>query len=213
MPYKDLATRQTAHAKKLARAKDARYRMRHPERARAKVIKWRTEHPEDYHASIIKSREKQRAKRLAQNPEERPPRPERFRERDRRYYAQNPAAARAKTAQWRAKNRPKLQAYAREYARSHRAASRMKSKQRRARKAHAPVNDFTHVQWVTMQASYDHRCAYCGKRAKGHLTQDHITPLSKGGSHTLHNIVPACRLCNFKKHTNPPPIPVQPLLL
>lgn len=87
------------------------------------------------------------------------------------------------------------------------------AQRRRARKANAPMNDFTAQQWRDMQAAYDHRCAYCGKRAKGHLTQDHITPLSQGGSHTLSNIVPACQSCNSKKHTGPPLTPVQPFLL
>ena len=83
----------------------------------------------------------------------------------------------------------------------------------RARKANAPINDFTAAQWREMQGAYDHRCAYCGKRAKGKLTQDHITPLSKGGSHTVSNIVPACRSCNSQKHAGPPLTQVQPLLL
>lgn len=83
----------------------------------------------------------------------------------------------------------------------------------RARKVQAPINDFTTAQWLEIQAAYDHRCAYCGKRAKGHLTQEHITPLSKGGSHTASNIVPACRSCNSRKHDGPPLCPVQPFLL
>jgi 5-methylcytosine-specific restriction endonuclease McrA len=64
-----------------------------------------------------------------------------------------------------------------------------------------------------MQTHYDHRCVYCGKRAKGHLTQDHLTPLAKGGNHTKNNIVPACRKCNAIKGTRGPLVPVQPLLL
>lgn len=92
---------------------------------------------------------------------------------------------------------------------SHRASE----KKRRAQKKNALVNDFTAIQWRTMQEHYNHCCAYCGRRAKGHLTQDHITPLSQGGSHTLSNIIPACRSCNSKKQTGPVLKPVQPLLL
>jgi 5-methylcytosine-specific restriction endonuclease McrA len=73
------------------------------------------------------------------------------------------------------------------------------------------MNDFTEAEWQAMKAHYNHRCAYCGKRQK-RLTQDHITPLSKGGSHTATNIVPACRSCNARKGTRPPLRPVQPLL-
>jgi 5-methylcytosine-specific restriction endonuclease McrA len=84
---------------------------------------------------------------------------------------------------------------------------------RRARKAQALHNDLTHAQWLEIQAVQNHRCYYCGKRYKGRLTQDHITPLIDGGSHTLHNVIGACQSCNSKKHTGPPLKPVQPLLL
>jgi 5-methylcytosine-specific restriction endonuclease McrA len=87
----------------------------------------------------------------------------------------------------------------------------MQSKRRAARKG-APVNDFTAQQWASMKEHYRHCCVYCGKKQK-RLTQDHIVPLIKGGSHTYSNIVPACRSCNAKKGTGAVLVPVQPLLL
>jgi 5-methylcytosine-specific restriction endonuclease McrA len=39
-------------------------------------------------------------------------------------------------------------------------------------------------------------CCYCDARAT-HL--DHVEPLSKGGSDTESNIVPACAKCNLSK--------------
>ena len=99
---------------------------------------------------------------------------------------------------WQRANKEKMHAYGRKY---------------RANKYNAAINDFTHTQWLMLQESFDHRCAYCGKRRKGHLTQDHLTPLSKGGNHTLTNIIPACQSCNSKKNAGPPLTPVQPLLL
>jgi 5-methylcytosine-specific restriction endonuclease McrA len=80
---------------------------------------------------------------------------------------------------------------------------------RRALHAQAPINDFTKEQWTAMQEEYKHQCAYCTKRAKGKLTRDHIVPLSKGGSHTASNIVPACRSCNSKKRSGPILAPIQ----
>jgi 5-methylcytosine-specific restriction endonuclease McrA len=84
---------------------------------------------------------------------------------------------------------------------------------RRSRKYSAAICDFTKQQWIALQEAFKHRCAYCGKRAKGKLTQDHIVPLSKGSNHTLSNIVPACLSCNQKKNNGKPIVPVQPLLL
>lgn len=100
-----------------------------------------------------------------------------------------------------------------QYRQSHRAEMREYQKRYKARKRNAQICDFTHTEWLEMQEHYKHRCAYCDKRAKGKLTQDHITPLSKGGNHTKSNIVPACRSCNCRKHAGPPLKPIQPLLL
>ena len=82
---------------------------------------------------------------------------------------------------------------------------------RRARLHNAPVNDLTAAQWIAIKILYHWRCVYCGKKMVA-LTQDHITPLTKGGNHTMENIVPSCKSCNSKKHIGPPIVPVQPLL-
>ena len=67
----------------------------------------------------------------------------------------------------------------------------------RAQKRGAP-SDLTVKQWRAKLAAYGNHCAYCGVWSKA-LTQDHIRPLSKGGHHTVSNIVPACRSCNSRK--------------
>lgn len=115
-----------------------------------------------------------------------------------RYYATNRERVRGIRAAWKKTNPEK---------------NRASSRRHDALKRGATISDFTAVQWHEMQEHYAHRCAYCGKRSKGHLTQDHITPLSRGGNHTLSNIVPACRCCNSKKGKGPPLAPVQPLML
>ena len=40
-------------------------------------------------------------------------------------------------------------------------------------------------------------CHYCG--ACGNTTIDHVVPISKGGAHSIENIVPACQPCNSSK--------------
>lgn len=40
------------------------------------------------------------------------------------------------------------------------------------------------------------RCQYCGRVAE---CLDHVTPRSKGGTHTWENIVACCRACNVRK--------------
>lgn len=103
--------------------------------------------------------------------------------------------------------------YMRAYRKANPEKARIYTQRHKARKLNAKINDFTSAQWKAMQEQYGYRCVYCNKRYKGHLTQDHITPLIQGGNHTMSNIVPACQPCNSKKHIKSPPVPVQPLLL
>lgn len=193
MPYKDPAKR------------NARQRAQHaadPERQRAYVRADAAAHPEKRRIRT----KAHRARHLAQ-----------CRERDRATAARerllHPERNRVRQAKHRATHKEDINARARARQAEHPEETRAKGARRRALKAHAPINDFTAQQWRDMQTAYDHRCVYCGKRAKGHLTQDHLTPLSKGGNHTLSNILPACNSCNSRKRDRAVLVPVQPLLL
>lgn len=46
---------------------------------------------------------------------------------------------------------------------------------------------------------YQQPCLYCGSREN--ITLDHVIPLARGGTHSIGNLVPACRPCNVSKHT------------
>jgi 5-methylcytosine-specific restriction endonuclease McrA len=83
---------------------------------------------------------------------------------------------------------------------------------RRATKYNAEMKDFTAYEWEAVKMAYGHRCAYCGQKSES-LEQDHITPIRKGGNHTLSNSVPACRACHAHKGVNKPLVPVQPMLI
>ncbi len=41
-------------------------------------------------------------------------------------------------------------------------------------------------------------CQYCGREARN-LTLDHVTPRSRGGTHSWENVVTACISCNHRK--------------
>ena len=52
-------------------------------------------------------------------------------------------------------------------------------------------------EWDAKKLQYNNKCAYCG--AVGKLTKDHILPVTRGGSDTIDNIIPACWPCNQRK--------------
>jgi len=76
--------------------------------------------------------------------------------------------------------------------------SRIKVAKRRALRNNT-VSTFTVAQWEESKEFFKFECAYCGLKANK-FDQDHIVPLSKGGSHVKSNIIPSCEYCNGSKH-------------
>lgn len=164
----------------------------------------------------LKSKAKYLANRkemLARQLQYRTEHPERFRAVQRRHKTIHHEKILSRTRELYAVNREKILKRKQAWYKAHPEAGVHQRNKRRALKNNSPRNDLTCQQWQDIQAAQNHCCAYCKKRCKGRLTQDHITPLSKGGSHTLHNVIGACKSCNSRKWTRDILSPVQPLLL
>lgn len=191
---RDRARRPHAHAE--ARA---RYQARHPERIRA-LQRLREQ------ANAQRIAEQHRARRAANSAH--------MRRLEYAWRKAHPERSRQYTRAWRERNIESRRLYDHTYAQANPDKIREKGARRRARERNAPVNDFTAKQWRAMCKAAGYLCAYCRQKFSfKDLTQDHITPLSKGGAHTLSNIIPACRSCNSRKHTKDVLAPVQPFLL
>ena len=72
----------------------------------------------------------------------------------------------------------------------------LKNKRNRLKKI--AIGSHTFGEWEILKAQYNWICPCCNK--KKFLTEDHIVPLSRGGSDNIENIQPLCKSCNSKKH-------------
>ena len=79
--------------------------------------------------------------------------------------------------------------------------SRMAQAKRRALSM-ASYGIVTQGEWNEIKTRHHFTCLSCGKQEpKISLTQDHIVPLSRGGSNLANNIQPLCLPCNVHKFT------------
>lgn len=88
---------------------------------------------------------------------------------------------------WRKRNRDKVKLY------------HKMSKARRRAKVREARGSFNGSDWLERLALFNYRCVYCGSKRRK-LTVDHWIPLSRGGTNSKGNIVPACSPCNSHKH-------------
>lgn len=182
------------------RARSLAWRNNHIEKARESTRNWRAANPEkvstyakNYTLSETqRQKTRERAALWAKN------NPERHRENGRKHYAANPERFRENKRRWVSANKEKDLASKRKWDKTHPENKREHCAKRRARKRGAAVNDLTYVQWADVLIRYRHTCFYCGN-VPNKLEQDHVLPLSRGGNHTISNIVPACGYCNRSK--------------
>jgi hypothetical protein len=97
-----------------------------------------------------------------------------------------------------AANRQKLMEATADWARRHPEEISEKNRRRYAR-SRGVTPELTVGEWSALLAAYGLRCAYCRKALGSRVTLDHMIPLSRGGTHSLDNIVPACLTCNSSK--------------
>jgi 5-methylcytosine-specific restriction endonuclease McrA len=109
------------------------------------------------------------------------------------YREENREAIRLRQAEYRQKNPMQWRDWAR------RNAAKVAERNFNRRSTLGVGGGVSQRDWDRAVASYDGKCAYCNERPEGALSMDHVVPVSRGGSHSIGNIVPACLSCNSSK--------------
>lgn len=120
------------------------------------------------------------------------------RERMKRWADTNRDVVRERYRMWRAENPDKARAASRAYVAANPEKVREHGKIRRVRLLGADVRIVTPRDWRRLCGRYRNRCAYC--EADGPLQKDHIIPITRGGRHSIGNLLPACKSCNSSKN-------------
>jgi len=126
------------------------------------------------------------------------------------YYLKNKDSFNKKQAIRRSVNRDEINQYFRKRYQSHKEEESLRKKiyhrnnpeisnnasaRRRVRKLN---NGVFLVTLKELKALYNASCFYCGFNAN--IEIDHVIPISRGGRHSIGNLVPACITCNRSKN-------------
>lgn len=120
-------------------------------------------------------------------------------ERRRKTYARNATTIRARNQRWKVAHREEARRYSAKYQQDHHQWMLHVSALRRARLRGADDGTVT-LLTLTDLVDRTTTCPYC----KALLTTenrslDHMQPLTKGGRHSISNLMPCCRACNSRK--------------
>jgi len=102
-------------------------------------------------------------------------------EKARQWYREHKQVVIDRSKVWKKANKDKVNAGSRAYASRRRGA----------------VGRYSVKDYMRLKLLYSGMCAYCNERPANSI--DHVTPLSKGGSNTIGNILPVCTYCNSSK--------------
>jgi len=99
---------------------------------------------------------------------------------------------------WRKNNPDKQREASRKWKQEHTDQNSIIENKRRSRK-HENGGTYTIQEWQTLCNKYGNKCLSC-KRTDVKLTQDHVIPISLGGTNTIDNIQPLCKSKQFLLH-------------
>ena len=119
------------------------------------------------------------------------------------YYENNKDKILKKAKEYRIKNKEKILSFLKEYRKTYNYKISKRNSENK-RRTLTKSGDVTTIQLRELIEGAK-KCYWCeSKINKKDYHIDHFVPLSKGGSHTISNLVIACPKCNLKKNAKDP---------
>lgn len=112
----------------------------------------------------------------------------------RNYWKNNPDKISASSRKWQQANKDHVREVANIWIANNKEKVNATQHRRRARKASNGVFRVLDKELIKL---YSSKCFYCP--SKEAIEADHVLPISRGGSHGIGNLLPACRSCNASK--------------
>jgi 5-methylcytosine-specific restriction endonuclease McrA len=151
-----------------------------------------------------------RETRLAKEAQRRAQNREQENKRSRKWKQENKERCRVVNAAWNRNNRERAHQNATAWRKANPERNRdnqnrwrkenpdkQRAKEVRRRTAHR-ANGVYFISNAEIKRLYSSPCFYCQDTKD--ITLDHIIPISRGGSHSIGNLLPACRSCNLSKN-------------
>ena len=111
------------------------------------------------------------------------------------YNLKNKERKRVYDREYRQVNKEHIAKVSRKYHVSNREGARNSAHRRRSNKMN---NGYFKIYKKELLKIYNSPCFYCGSNEK--IEADHIIPISRGGRHSIGNLISACKHCNGSKH-------------
>lgn len=183
------------------RERRAEYNRQWADQNPGRLEEWRAAHKEQKRSYDKAYREINRAKRSEQIAAWVAENPERVKQTRRAWRQRKREDIRDYCRLWHAQHPEASLQYQRRYLRTEagKACAVRSAAKRRANLLKAG-NTITTSELKFLKAFSSKTCAYC-LQVNNKLELEHCTPLSRGGEHSLDNLVYACRSCNRKKHS------------
>ena len=136
---------------------------------------------------------------------------EKCKTREKKYREENKEKVKKFKRAWREKNSDRIKKTVKEYMKSEsgKEARKIADYKKRALKISTADGTITKQSLQELLIKQNNKCHHCKCKLDETKHLDHYMPLSRGGIHSIENVVWSCPGCNMRKHATIPKVPLK----